>query len=63
MCPHMIALKMYQTGFNKGKSTEIHASMLLNEVQGRRKRKFYLLVDLQKAYDSVERTIILKLLR
>jgi hypothetical protein len=45
----MIALKMYQTGFNKGKSTEIHASMLLNEVQGRRKRKFYLLVDLQKA--------------
>ena len=53
---------MYQTGFKEGKSTAIHASRLLNEVHGSRKRKFYLLVDLQKAYDSVDREILWKLL-
>ena len=51
---------MYQTGFKEGKSTGIHASHLLNEVHGSRKRKFYLLVDLQKAYDSVDREILWK---
>ena len=45
-CPHVIASKVYQTGFKEGKSTAIHASRLLNEVHGRRKRKFNLLVDL-----------------
>ena len=44
--PHLIASKVYQTGFKEGKSTAIHASRLLNEVHGRRKRKFNLLVDL-----------------
>ena len=63
MCPHMIASKVYQTGFKEGKSTAIHASRLLNEVHGRRKRKFNLLVDLQKAYDSVDRTILWRLLK
>jgi hypothetical protein len=63
MCPHMIASKTYQTGFKEGKSTAIHASRLLNEVHGRRKRKFNLLVDLQKAYDSVDRTILWRLLK
>ena len=60
--PHLIASKVYQTGFKDGKSTAIHASRLLNEVHGQRKRKFNLLVDLQKAYDSVERVILWKLL-
>ena len=54
-CPHLIASKTYQTGFKEGKSTAIHAARLLNEVHGRRKRKFNLLIDLQKAYDSVDR--------
>ena len=61
--PHLIASKTYQTGFKEGKSTAIHASRLLNEVHGLKKRKFNLLVDLQKAYDSVDRTILWKLLR
>jgi hypothetical protein len=45
-CPHVIASKMYQTGFKEGKSTAIHASRLLNEVHGRKKRRFNLLVVL-----------------
>jgi hypothetical protein len=57
-CPHMIASKIYQACFKKSKSTAIHSSRLLNEVHCRKKRKFNLLVDLQKAYDSVvDRTI------
>ena len=63
MCPHMIASKVYQTGFKECKSTAIQATRLLNEVHGRRKRKFNLLVDLQKAYDSVDRTILWRLLK
>jgi hypothetical protein len=61
--PHVIASKVYQTGFKEGKSTAIHASRLLNEVHGRRKRRFNLLIDLQKAYDSVDRTILWRLLK
>jgi hypothetical protein len=45
-CPHLIASKVYQTGFKDGKSTAIHASRLLNEVHGLKKRKFNLLIDL-----------------
>ena len=62
-CPHIISSKVYQTGFKDGKSTAIHASRLLNEVHGLRKRKFNLLIDLQKAYDSVDRVILWKLLK
>jgi hypothetical protein len=61
--PHLIASKVYQTGFKEGKSTAIHASRLLNEVHGRRKRKFNLLVDLQKAYDSVDRETLWRILK
>ena len=61
--PHLIASKTYQTGFKDGKSTAIHASRLLNEVHGQRKRKFNLLIDLQKAYDSVDRVILWNLLK
>ena len=62
-CPHIISSKVYQKGFKDGKSTAIHASRLLNEVHGLRKRKFNLLIDLQKAYDSVDRVILWKLLK
>jgi hypothetical protein len=37
---------VYQTGFKEGKSTAIHASRLLYEVHGDKKRKFNLLIDL-----------------
>ncbi len=59
----MINSKVYQTGFKEGKSTAIHASRLLNEVHGRRKRKFNFLVYLQKAYDSVDSMILWRLLK
>ena len=44
--PHLIQSQVYQTGFKEGKSTAIHASRLLNEVHGPKKRKFNLLIDL-----------------
>ena len=49
--------------FKEGKSTAIHASRLLSEVHGRKKRKYNLLIDLQKAYDSVDREILWRLLK
>ena len=61
--PHLLETRMYQTGFKEGKSTAIHASRLLQEVHGRKKRKFNLLVDLQKAYDSVDREILFEILK
>ena len=54
----MISSKIYQTGFIEGKSTAIHTIRLLNEVHGEKKRKLNLLIDLQKAYDSVDREIL-----
>ena len=41
----------------------IHASRLLQEVHGRKKRKYNLLVDLQKAYVSVDRELLFRILR
>jgi hypothetical protein len=61
-CAHLISSKVYQTGFKEGKSTAINASRLLNEVHGRKKRQYNLLIDLQKAYDSVDREILWKIL-
>ena len=43
----LLASQIYQTGFKEGKFTAIHVSRLLQEVHGRKKRKFNLLVDLQ----------------
>ena len=60
-CPHLISSKIYQAGFKEGKSTAIHASRLLNEVHGNKKRKFNLLIDLLKPYDSVDREILWEL--
>ena len=45
-CPHLISSMIYKTGFKEGKSTAIHASRLLSEVHGKKKRKFNLLIDL-----------------
>jgi hypothetical protein len=62
-CPHIIESKLYQTGFKEGKSTAIHVSRLLKEVKGKKKRKFNLLIDLQKAYDSVDRNLLFRIMR
>ena len=61
-CPHLISSKIYQIGFKEGKSTAIHASRLLHEVHGNKKRKFNLIIDLKKAYDLVDREILWELL-
>ena len=61
--PQLLESRMYQTGFKEGKSTAIHASRLMQEVHGRKKRKFNLVVDLQKAYDSVDREILFEILK
>ena len=61
--PQLLESRIYQTGFKEGKSTAIHASRLLQEVHGRKKRKFNLLVGLQKAYDSVDRKILFNILK
>jgi hypothetical protein len=45
-CPHLIESNMYQTGFKEEKSTAIHVSRLLREFQGKKRRKYNLLVDL-----------------
>ena len=60
--PHIIKTRGYQTGFKEGKSTAIHASRLLHEVHGRNKKKFYMLIDLQKSYDWVDRELLWKIL-
>ena len=62
-CPHLIDSKMYQTGFKDGKSTAIHISRLLQEIQGKKKKKYNLLIDLQKAYDSVDRRLLFRLMK
>ena len=62
-CSHLIDSKMYQTGFKDGKSTAIHISRLLQKIQGKKKKKYNLLIDLQKAYDSVDRRLLFRLMK
>jgi hypothetical protein len=52
---HLLETQYYQTGFKDGQSTAANMSRILYEVHGRTKRKFNLLIDLQKAYDTVDR--------
>jgi hypothetical protein len=61
--PHLLASQIYQFGFKEGKSTAINASRLLQEVNGRKKRKFNLLIDLQNAHDSVDQELLFDKLR
>ena len=52
---HLLETQYYQTGFKDGQSTAANMSRILHEVHGRKQRKFNLLIDLQKAYDTVDR--------
>ena len=59
---HLIETQYYQTGFKDGQSTAAKMSRILHEVHGRRQRKFNLLIDLQKAYDTVDRDKLFEIL-
>ena len=56
--PHLLQTRIYQTGFKEGTSTATHVARLLTQIhpgQGRRRRQYAALIDLQKAYDTVRR--------
>lgn len=58
LAPHLLSTRVYQTGFKEGTSTAAHATRLLMQIhpgQGKKKRQFAALIDLQKAYDTVDR--------
>ena len=50
--------RIYQTGFKEGTSTSGHICRLMTQihpVQRKKRRKYAALIDLQKAYDTVNR--------
>ena len=56
--PHLLQTKIYQTCFKEGTSTAAHISRLMSQIhpgQGKKRRKYAALIDLQKAYDTVNR--------
>ena len=58
LAPHLLHTKVYQTGFKEGTSTAAHVTKLLTQIhpgQGRKRRNYAALIDLQKAYDTVNR--------
>ncbi|MFN9904584.1 MAG: hypothetical protein ACK56F_00480, partial [bacterium] len=58
IAPHILKTGLYQTGFKEGQSTAIHVAKLLEQVhpgRGKQARKYAALIDLQKAYDTVNR--------
>jgi hypothetical protein len=66
LAPHLLKTGLYQTGFKEGHSTAIHVSKLLEQVhpgRGKSARKFAALIDLQKAYDTVNREKLWGILR
>ena len=65
LAPHLLHTKMYQTGFKEGTSTAAHVTKLLTQIhpgQGRKKRNYAALIDLQKAYDTVNREKLWRIL-
>jgi len=66
LAPHLLKTGLYQTGFKEGQSTAIHVSKLLEQVhpgRGKTARKYAALIDLQKAYDTVNREKLWDILR
>ena len=65
VAPHLLQTRIYQTGFKEGTSTATHVSRLLSQIhpgQGKRRRNFAALIELQKAYDTVNREKLWKIL-
>ena len=56
--PHLLHTASYQTGFKQGTSTACNAARLLQLVhpgKSKWRKKYAALIDLQKAYDTVNR--------
>ena len=66
LAPHLLQTRIYQTGFKEGTSTATHVSRLLSQIhpgQGKKRRGSYAaLIDLQKAYDTVNRERLWRIL-
>ena len=58
LAPHLLQTRIYHTGFKQDISTATHVSRLLTQIhpgQGKKRRNYAALIDLQKAYDTVDR--------
>ena len=63
--PHLLQTKIYQTGFKEGTSTATHVSRMITQIhpgQGKKRRNYAALIDLQKAYDTVNREKLWRIL-
>ena len=63
--PHLLQTRIYQTGFKEGTSTSAHICRLMTQIhpgQGKKRRKYAALIDLQKAYDTVNREKLWRIL-
>jgi ABC-type hemin transport system ATPase subunit len=60
----LLCTKQYQTGFKQGRSTGINILRVLEKLkESEKQKKFLLLVDLEKAYDRVNRRLLFEILR
>ena len=62
---HLLQTRIYQTGFKEGTSTAAHVARLLTQIhpgQGKKRRRYAALIDLQKAYDTVNREKLWRIL-
>lgn len=61
----LLGSKSYQSGFQAGLSTQKNLAFLLNKISGSRRkttlRKFFVSLDLKKAFDSVNRKKLFKI--
>ena len=58
LAPHLLQTRIRQTGFKKGTSTATHVARFLAQIypgQGKKRRNYAALIDLQNAYDTVDR--------
>ena len=58
LAPHLLQTRIYQTGLKHDTSTATHISKLLTKIhpgQGKKRGNYAALIDLQKAYDTVDR--------
>ena len=62
---HLLQTKIYQTGFKEGTSTATHVSRFLTQIhpgQGNKRRSYAALIDFQKAYHTVNRDKLWRIL-